>query len=82
MTTVGAYEAKTHLPELLDRVSKGESITITKRGKPVAILVPPPDDARADPQTIAQELIALRRQLGPQLDGLKITNLIREGRKR
>lgn len=37
---IGAYEAKTHLPALLDRVARGESITITRRGKPVAELRP------------------------------------------
>jgi len=37
METVGAYEAKTHLPKLLERVLKGERITITKHGVPVAV---------------------------------------------
>ena len=40
MAKVGAYEAKTHLPALLDQVAKGEQITITKHGVPVAQLVP------------------------------------------
>jgi prevent-host-death family protein len=40
MDTVGAFEAKTHLSSLLERVAKGEKITITKHGKPVARLVP------------------------------------------
>ena len=40
MAQIGAYEAKTHLPRLLDRVSRGESLTITRHGKPVARLVP------------------------------------------
>ncbi len=35
-TSVGAYQAKTHLPQLLDRVEGGETITITRHGKPVA----------------------------------------------
>ena len=39
-TTVGAFAAKTHLAELLGRVEAGESITITKHGRPVARLVP------------------------------------------
>ena len=38
--TVGAYEAKTHLSELLEKVEAGEEITITKHGSPVAKLVP------------------------------------------
>jgi prevent-host-death family protein len=40
MKTVGAYEAKTHLPKLLERVAEGEKITITKHGVPVATLQP------------------------------------------
>jgi prevent-host-death family protein len=39
-TTIGAFEAKTHLSQLLDRVEKGEHIEITRRGHPVARLVP------------------------------------------
>lgn len=38
--TVGAFEAKTHLSELLVRVEGGEEVTITKHGRPVARLVP------------------------------------------
>ena len=40
MREIGAYEAKTHLPRLLDEVEAGQSITITKHGRPVAQLVP------------------------------------------
>ncbi|HEY1931144.1 MAG TPA: type II toxin-antitoxin system prevent-host-death family antitoxin [Acetobacteraceae bacterium] len=40
METVGAFEAKTHLSALLERVAKGEAFTITRHGKPVAQLVP------------------------------------------
>ena len=44
MDTMGAYEAKTHLARLLDKVARGESLTITRRGHPVARLVPVEDD--------------------------------------
>jgi prevent-host-death family protein len=40
METVGSYEAKTHLPRLLERVERGETIIITRHGKAVARLVP------------------------------------------
>lgn len=40
MEAIGAFEAKTHLAVLLDRVSRGERFTITRHGKPVAQLVP------------------------------------------
>ena len=37
---IGAYEAKTHLPALLERVARGEQFTITNYGRPIAYLVP------------------------------------------
>src|ERR1700719_1163578 len=48
MATVGSFEAKTHLSALLDRVAKGERITITKHGVPVAVLIPPISEQAAD----------------------------------
>lgn len=38
MITVGAFEAKTHLSALLDKVEAGEEVLITRHGKPVARL--------------------------------------------
>ncbi|WP_101758662.1 type II toxin-antitoxin system Phd/YefM family antitoxin [Oceanicoccus sp. KOV_DT_Chl] len=37
---IGAYEAKTKLPEILRRVEAGEAFTITNRGKPIADVIP------------------------------------------
>ena len=55
--TVGAFEAKTKLSELLDRVENGEEIVITRRGKPVARLTMP---AAVDRQAIdVEELLAI-----------------------
>lgn len=39
-TSIGSFEAKTHFSQLIERVSRGEEIMITRRGKPVAKLVP------------------------------------------
>jgi len=38
--TIGAFDAKTHLSQLLEEVQNGNEITITKRGKPIARLIP------------------------------------------
>ena len=54
MDTIGAFEAKTHLPKLLDRVARGESITITRHGRPVAHLVPVESDRRRARQAVAR----------------------------
>ena len=44
MESIGAFEAKTNLAKLLDRVARGESVTITRHGKPVVLLVPAETD--------------------------------------
>ena len=56
MTTVGAYEAKTKLPELLKRVELGEHITIARHGKPIAVLIPVGQYPRRDPAAAAAAL--------------------------
>ena len=81
MDSVGSFEAKTHLAHLLERVSKGEEIMITKHGKPVARLVPA---VATKPKTdVRQAVEALKafskgNTLGPSLT---IRDLIEEGRR-
>ena len=60
MEMIGAYEAKTHLPQLLDRVVRGERLTITRHGKPVAQLIPVTTDRQRAQQAAAR--IIERRQ--------------------
>lgn len=81
MKTIGSYEAKTHLPRLLDEVAAGETITITKHGRPVAHLVPPPGAKKPDAGKAIDAWRAYRREhpivLGP---GPTIKEMIEEGR--
>ncbi len=79
MLTVGSYEAKTHLARLLDQVAQGEEITITKRGKPVARLVPiyARRDGRIQRTITEIENFTIRRPL----TNAEILTLIKEGRK-
>jgi prevent-host-death family protein len=77
--SVGAYDAKTHLPKLLERVAKGERITITKRGVPVAMLVPPTEAMARDVEQVIAEF--RRASAGKSLRGLSIKKLIEEGRR-
>ena len=63
METVGAYEAKTHLPRLLERVRRGESVTITKHGRPVARLVPVAVDDGERARQAASRIRSRRRRL-------------------
>jgi prevent-host-death family protein len=78
MKQVGVYDAKTHLPRLLDEVEAGETITITRHGKPIARLVPVENKRRSIDETIA----AIRefRKRHP-LNGITVKELIEEGRK-
>ena len=75
MAEIGAYEAKTHLPKLLERVQKGERFVITKHGRPVAELVPVAGrDAVKIRQAIA-EVRAVRGRLARR--GIRLKNLLR-----
>jgi len=79
MHTVGAYEAKTHLPKLLERVVKGERITIERHGVPVATLEPV-GPSKKEP---ADKVIAALKQFraGHRLGGLSIREMVEEGRR-
>jgi prevent-host-death family protein len=79
---VGAYEAKTHLPQLLDRVEGGETITITRHGKAVARLVPAESVKQTDVRAAVEEMKRFQKEHGPTLGpGLTIRDLIQEGRR-
>jgi prevent-host-death family protein len=77
---VGAYEAKTHFSELLERVVAGEQITITRHGAPVARLVPVRPVFSEEERRAA--VVAMRQLAGRnRLDGLSVKTLIADGRK-
>jgi antitoxin (DNA-binding transcriptional repressor) of toxin-antitoxin stability system len=69
MQTVGAYEAKTKLPALLERVSKGESFTITRHGTPVALLTKPEGNEFPDAKKAIEGLLAMREEIASSFDG-------------
>ena len=79
MESVGAYDAKTHLPKLLDRVARGEHITVTKHGKPVAEIVPPREGRAVDPRAAVDAMKRLRGR--NTLGGVSLRELIDEGRR-
>lgn len=79
MKTVGAYEAKTHLPRLLEEVAAGETITITKHGVPVAQLIPPAEDQERTTEELIAELREIRK--GMKLGDITFRELIDEGRR-
>lgn len=78
MITMGAFEAKTHLSALLDRVAAGEEVVITKHGKPVARLVGAQHIDQARANDAVEKLKTLRK--GTTLGGLSWKELRDEGR--
>ncbi len=77
MPEVGAYDAKTHLPKLLERVEKGERFVITKHGRPVAELLPiARPNADAVRGTI-RDIRAFRKSLRGR--GVRIGSLLKAG---
>lgn len=80
MRTVGAYEAKTHLSQLLDEVEQGDTITITRHGVPVAELRPLSAASKRDIGDAIGEMKIIRREIG-NLNGLTIREMIEEGRR-
>jgi prevent-host-death family protein len=77
-TDIGAYEAKTHLPALLERVARGERFTITKHGRPIARLVPV-ERTSPDRRREAIERLKVFRE-GQTLD-VPVKQLINQGRR-
>jgi prevent-host-death family protein len=58
MSTVSAYDAKTHLPRLLRAAERGETVIITRHGKPVAQLGPVQDQPR---EKVAEVIARMKR---------------------
>jgi prevent-host-death family protein len=83
MREVGTLEARNSLSALLEQVEKGEEITITRHGKPIARLVP----AAAGPRDIkkareaVRQIRELRKHVKPDPDGLTIRDYIEMGRR-
>ena len=79
-STFGAYDAKTHFSEILQRVEGGEEIIITRHGTPIAQIVPVGKKSTVDQR---REAIAAIRALSGRnrLRGLNVNEMIAEGRK-
>jgi prevent-host-death family protein len=82
MAAVGAFEAKTHFAQLLERVQRGEEIIITRRGKPVARLVPAA--AKQDPEVVMAIFRRLRarakQQAAPRFEWAEWKTYVDRGR--
>ena len=79
MRTIGSYEAKTRLPELLRQVAQGEQFTITRRGVPIARIVGV-EDTVEDRRAIIERMKAARAQR-PSVPVRELLDARDEGRK-
>jgi prevent-host-death family protein len=70
MKSIGAFDAKTHLSDLLEKVARGESFVITKRGKPVASLSPLVSARTQGPKDV---IIEFRKKYAKSLKKNKIS---------
>jgi antitoxin (DNA-binding transcriptional repressor) of toxin-antitoxin stability system len=78
MSTIGAYEAKTRLSDLLDRAERGERIVITRNGRPSAVLQFAGSPRREDLPEVIAALLAFRK--GRRLESGELCSMIEEGR--
>lgn len=78
MKSIGVHEARAKFSRLLDEVERGETITITRHGRPIARVVPVRGRQRSVKETIAA-LKAFRQ--GHTLADITIKELIEEGRR-
>ncbi|MGA2141497.1 MAG: type II toxin-antitoxin system prevent-host-death family antitoxin [Brevinematales bacterium] len=74
---VGTFKAKTHFSELIDDVQRGIDITITKRGKPVAVLKSV-ELLKGKRKDIVSQILKYRITGGPAID---IKGMLEEGRR-
>ena len=80
MATYGVAEAKNNFTHLLDRVQEGESITITKHGKPIAELRATPNLSLEERQARWAEFMARPiRQPRPGLSAVEVVRKLRDG---
>jgi prevent-host-death family protein len=74
---VSAYDAKTHLPKLLERAERGERFVITRHGRPVAQLVPIEADSGGE-VALAMERVA-RIRAGLERKGVRLSDVLEPG---
>lgn len=80
MATMSACEARTRFAELLDRIERGETIVITRRGRPVAKLAPVEHSRREEISEAVDRLEAFRRS-GPRVSHRELMSWIQDGHK-
>ena len=76
-TLIGSYQAKTNFSQLIERVKRGERITITKHGVPVVVMSPAETKSLRPITEVIEDLRIFRQSL--RLEG-NLREMIEEGR--
>jgi prevent-host-death family protein len=80
MREVQASEAKVHLLRLLDAVERGETVIITRHGKPIARIVPEADRRQAELDRVMAEIEEFRQTM-PRIPLEELLSARHEGHK-
>lgn len=78
---IGAFEAKTHLSQILEKAERGSDFVVTKRGKPVAKIIPFEQEPEMTFQEAVEQLKELRKLYRGKPGSFNIREAIEEGRK-
>jgi prevent-host-death family protein len=81
METIGAFDAKTRLSELLERTARGETFQITKHGRPVGRLMPPENARDRQASAAALQRLLAMKGIGGKMSPEELKAMIHEGHR-
>lgn len=79
--SVGVYDLKTHLSEVLEEVAAGREVTVTRHGHPIARLAPVAGPTREQRQAAIERIQQRIKTVKPLPPGVTIEDLYKQGRK-
>ncbi|MDR2617431.1 MAG: type II toxin-antitoxin system prevent-host-death family antitoxin [Treponema sp.] len=77
---IGTFEAKTHFSQIIEEVQNGKDFVITKRGKPIAKIVPFRDEPEMTRQDAFEQLKEMRKLYKGEPGSFNVRKAIEEGR--
>ncbi|MDR1804210.1 MAG: type II toxin-antitoxin system prevent-host-death family antitoxin [Treponema sp.] len=79
--SIGAFEAKTHFSQIIEKAERGEDFVITRRGKPVAKIIPFEQKKETTFKEAVENLIEMRKFYRGEPGSFNIREAIEEGRR-
>ena len=78
---IGAFEAKTHFSQIIDKAEQGADFVITRRGKPVAKIIPFIKETGMTRQEAFMQLMEMRKLFRGKPGSFNVREAIEEGRR-